>query len=513
MAGRLYDFVSQAVAHVLAVGSPTRAAHYLRERQALLAYQAAQRDGPDRGWRGSKRSGDADLYRDAALVTARARDLATNNGYISGAIRKICDNCVRGGIKPQSQIKLADGKPDAILRKLLERRFARWARRKHASVDGHDSFAAMQRHVLRAVWVDGEILVHRVWVNAKGVAPFRLELIECDQLDSLVDGKLSNGNKAVRGIEFGPDGRPVAYHILEEHPGGRMAGLPGSVRVPAADIIHVYEKVRVSQTRAVSWFAAIVMETRGLSEYQVYERIAARLGSAFGLFLTTPHPELMSGPMPGLDNKTGYADVPDYLQPGQIVRLPTGTKMEVAANPRPGVTYEPYVKASLKGIAAGVGVAYQSLSQDYAETTYSGGRSAALEERLTYKGMQQFLVEKLLGRVWEWFLEAEALAGEIAMPGYWADPETYAESVQWQTPGWSWVDPAKDATADEKRLAMGVTTRRRIAANQGDDFDELVDELAEEEATLRAKGLESHLAPVGTAPAAEPVKEEDDAEA
>jgi len=508
---RVYNLVSRAVAQVLAVRSPAAAASYLSQRQAFLAYQAAQRDGPNRAWRGSRRSGDADLRRDASLVTARARDLATNNSYIRGAIRKICDNCVRAGIKPQSQLRRGDGKPDESLRKSLEKRFTRWARRKHASVEGHDSFWAMQRHVLRAVWVDGEILVRRVWVNTKRVAPIRLELIECDQLDSLVDGKLTNGNKAVRGIEFGPDNRPVAYHILEDHPGGYMAGLPKSVRVSAEDIIHVYDKERVSQTRAVSWFAAIIMETRDLSEYQAFERIANRLASAFGLFLTSPYPEVLSGNGIGVvENKTTYDEVPEFVNPGQITRLPTGTKIEAVANPRSGATFEPYVKSSLKGIAAGVGVAYHSLSQDYAETNYSGGRSAALEERLTYKGMQGFLEEKFLARVWEWFLEAEALAGEIAMPGYLADPETYAEAVHWQKPGWTWVDPAKDATADEKRLAMGVTTRRRIAAQQGDDIDELVDELAEEEQTLRAKGLGHLLEPAKSAPV-EPVKEKDDA--
>lgn len=109
--------------------------------------------------------------------------------------------------------------------------------------------------------------------------PLRLEILEYDQLDSMIDGQLPNGNIARRGIELDKaTGRPVAYHFLKEHPGDYLSrsGYYGeSVPYDAADIIHVWDRRWISQYSGMSWLAAVVMEAYSMAEYRTTEQQGA----------------------------------------------------------------------------------------------------------------------------------------------------------------------------------------------------------------------------------------------
>ena len=67
--------------------------------------------------------------------------------------------------------------------------------------------------------------------------------------------------------------------------------------------------------------------------------------------------------------------------------------------------------------------------------------------------------------------------------------EPRAVPVQWQNPGWPWIDPSKDAKGAEMELKMKINTRRRLAAERGLDWDEEIEEYAEENEIMRAKGI------------------------
>ena len=80
-------------------------------------------------------------------------------------------------------------------------------------------------------------------------------------------------------------------------------------------------------------------------------------------------------------------------------------------------------------------------------------------------------------------LEGLYLSGLETLPGYAATPDLYCD-VDWQNPGWTWVDPANDSKAANMDLDNCTTTRRKIAGNRGDDWDETMDELIREEDRL-----------------------------
>jgi capsid protein len=128
-------------------------------------------------------------------------------------------------------------------------------------------------------------------------------------------------------------------------------------------------------------------------------------------------------------------------------------------------------------------MSYGAFANDRSDSSYSAERSSQLDERLSYQGQQNFINEKMNDRLAEWFVEGLFLAGIMIMPAYEKDPDAYTD-VEWQNPGWTWVDPANDSKAANMDLANCTTTRRRIAGNRGDDWDETMDQLIREEDRL-----------------------------
>lgn len=473
----------------------------LPARQALAisqsrAYASGSHSGPHQNFRPRPRSADFDIRRAVANIIGRCRDQAQNNPSIDGAIRRIVNNAVRFGIRPQFQFRARDGRLDTAGNQGWEQLFGRWAR--YADSTGKKSYWKMQRLGLSQVFPDGGFFLHRTIDDSiPGVPPLRLEMIERDHLDATVDGLLPNGNQARAGKECDERGRVVAFHLFRHHPGDYQAGRSGfkSERIPASEIIDVYDQVRISQTIAVPWLAAVVLEAYNLAEFRDYSMTAAQLETAFGMFIKSNFPD-MGGPGIGLpqtsttptDWPTSWGNVPDEILPGRIQTLPYGTDVVFPSNSRPGPQYEPFVRESRRTQSTGLGMSYEAYANDYTAASYSSVRSGSLEERLSYQGLQFFLDEEMNQHVAAWFVESAWLAGlnPTAMPDYRFNPWPYREAVSPQNPGWSWVDPYKDGQASELKIRNALSTHRREAAAQGVDWDENLAELLDEETRLLA---------------------------
>ena len=118
-------------------------------------------------------------------------------------------------------------------------------------------------------------------------------------------------------------------------------------------------------------------------------------------------------------------------------------------------------------------------------------RIAELNERETWMGLQDWFIESFAQPLYEEWLALALLNGAItfeasgkALP---ADKlQKFLSASRFQGRRWSWVDPAKEADANEKQLANKLTSRTRLAAEQGEEFDDILDELAQEDAQIKA---------------------------
>lgn len=491
----LYDAITRAVAGAVGLVSPGAALRYVHQRQTLArvaGYGGARRDGPS--GRNLPQDGNINFRnaRDRAILQARARQLVDDNPNVSGAIDKICANVVGTGINPQAQLLGRDGQPFDAANDSIEKDFADWAKRVE--------WREKQELTLRHCWMDGGCLMHlypRPDLRAEGLVPLGVELLTLDSLDTNVNGKLPNGNCAFRGIEVNLHREPVAFHVRRAKDGdldgfaiwssgqSQILGTE-TERLPAPFCTLITRKRRIGQLLPVSWMHAIIQTMHDLDEYQSSERIAARLCAAFGVFVLLPEGpqgnDLSGNPLPaltgGVDTMQRIISGREFIGQGRIDALPPGADIKFAAHNRPGETYAPFVRGTQRSAATALGMSGESFSGDYTEASYSSVRQAVLEERRGYRLMQQFVVERQNQPLWDiWTaFRADFMRGDRVIP------------VRWERPGWSWVDPQKDANAAKTRVELGVVSRRLLCEEQGLDYDDIRRQLAQEEKFAKTAG-------------------------
>ena len=423
-------------------------------------------------WITSSTSMDAEIRKDLKRLRDRSRDLVRNNDYARSAQRAITNNVVGQGVTMQAAVKMRRGnRMDDTTNGAIEAAWAKWKRKQYCHTGGVLSFNDIERQLMDAMPESGEVFVRKVrQAFGGGRVPFALEIIEADRLDSDLNEMAKSGNEIRMGVERDTWGRPVAYHFKTEHPGdypfGAGAVANRTIRVPAADVIHLFRQERPGQTRGVPWIASAIMKMHHLQGYTEAEVIAARAEACRMGFITSPEGDALS------DGQQDNQDVANF-EPGLIQRLLPGETFTDSKPNRPGGQYEPFVRAMLHSLSAGLGVSYATLSRDYSQANYSSGRLALLDDRDNWRVLQGWMMENFHRPVFEEWLDLAVLSGELDLPGYEANPEPF-RAVRWIPRGWQWVDPAKEMAAYKEAVRCGFTTMSDVIAQQGGDIEDVM---------------------------------------
>ena len=430
-------------------------------------FAGANTDRLYQSWTTTNQSLDAELKQDLRTLRARSRDMERNNDYAKKFLRMLKTNVVgKAGIKAQSQVVNRQGKPDDGARKKIESGWMDWNKKGICDVTGKYSFRDIQNLTISSVARDGEILI---WRHLGFDNPFRyaLQLIESDHLDERYNEVLPTGNKVKMGVEYDQWNRPVAYYIFKVHPGDYMFGqtMGDRVRVPANEVLHIYHPMRISQTRGVPWMHAALTRLNMLGDYEIAELVASRMAAAKGGFYESETGDEEELPA---DDWVDGKPVQD-VEPGHLEFLPPGLKFKPFDPQHPTTAFEAFEKAILRGIASGLDVSYNNLSNDLENVNYSSIRAGVIDERDVYKDIQIFMIEHFLDQIFDEWLFAGLSAGAINLP---LEEFNKYRPVRWQTRGWQWVDPEKDLTAKEKAIELGLDNPQDIAAETGKDYEE-----------------------------------------
>ena len=462
-------------------------------RPARRHYAAAAQSRLNSGWSSQPQPSAWHIWQALQALRARSREQYRNNDYARRFVR-MCKNNIVGpnGIVLQARVTDPDGTPDRLASEAIEQAWRDWSLECDAA--GQLTLAEMERLIIATVAIDGEVLVRRVPAGAYG---FRLQLIDPELLDIRLNGHASNGNRIRMGVEMDKAGRPVAYHLLEEpadlyqssyRVGGRHE------RVPAEDMIHLYLHEAIGQTRGVPWMASALVRMKHLSAYEEAAVVAARVGASKMGFFKASEPADASQLADDEDLDTG-----EFIQeadPGAFDVLPEGYDF-VSFNPDyPHQQFGDFVKATLRGIASGLGVAYNALANDLEGVNYSSIRAGVLEEREEWKVLQNWLIDHFMRPVYLAWLDTQLALGTIKVPTKAGgmkplDPARVAKyrAVTFQARRWAWVDPQKDMAAAEQAIALGVKSRSEIIRDMGRDPDEVWNEIARENELLKGLGI------------------------
>lgn len=453
----------------------------------IRKYDAAASGRRTAGWRSSNSSANAETLGASAKVRNLARDLERNNPWAVKALQAIVSNTVGAGIlaQPQAANKKRAKQAAALWKQWAESRACDW--------DGVHDLYGLQALALATAARDGECLVRRRWSTDGGAIPLQLQVLEPDFLDTFRTIG-DNGNPIVQGVEVDKDtGKVVAYWLYPYHPGETnlafmkfgASGLTSS-RVPAAEITRVYRQDRAGQMRGVSWFAPVMMTLRDLDDYEDAQLLRQKIAACFTVFVHDATPP---------EDVTDDTELTiDRVEPGIIETLPPGKEVAFA-NP-PGVEgFGEFERAMLHKVAAGLGITYEALTGDLAQTNYSSGRLGWIEMGRNVDSWRwRMFIPMFCVPVWEWFVEAAAVVGA----------DLTGVTATHTPPRRELINPKEDVAGMVSAIRGGIASWSTTVQELGQDPDELAEQLAADAERFDRLGLTLDIDPRKTTQQGQP---------
>src|SRR5262245_16306240 len=361
-----------AFERALAALSPAWAYRRLAYRSALdvatggggrRGYTAAEVSRRTGDWYAPASSANAELGRDATKIRQRVHDLVRNNPYAAIVPRRLSAKLWGRGITPF----LDTGDPRDPRRQKAKDIWSSFV--EHSDPEGQLDFYGQGNVLVRTLFEGGEAIVR--FLPRPGSwnlpVPLQLEILEGEQLDGTRSESLQNGGVIIQGIEYDSSGRRAAYWIYPEHPGDMATSFAKRVsfeseRVPADQVLHVFEPLRSKQARGVSIFAPVVIKLKQVDDYDDAEAMRKRIESCFAAFVTRTGGAAAS-PLSSNASKDSSGNRLEEIPAGLIQYLNPGEEISFSAPPE-SEGYVEYIKAQLRAVAVGCGVTYSMLSGD-----------------------------------------------------------------------------------------------------------------------------------------------------
>lgn len=457
--------------------SPTAGVRRIGARRALAlherAYDAARKDQRTASWRATGDSANAEVGTSEEIVRNRSRSLRRDNGYAGQIIDTVADHVVGTGIV---------GAPTGIKGRNAKKVSEGW--REWGEVcdfdDDHDINGLMWQAASGMLESGASIVRFRrqQFDGSVATAPLKLQVLEPDFIDVTKTSLITRGGALIdRGIEYDAEGRKIAYWLYPAHPGDvasfRVKSLE-STRVPASELVYLYNKVRPGQDRGMPLLAPAVMTLRDLQGYFDAELTRKRIESCLAGFITSPADDdfaIGTDPKTGEALKLKYGKQIEKFEPGMMTRLFPGE--EITFNtPSNAQGVSEFAQLYLREAAAGAGVMYEHATGDFSKVNYSSWRAGHHGFRRRMERLQwHVFVHKLCRPIIARYREASLAAGLLPVANF---------GWRWTPPGFISVDPYKDAQADLANLRMGKVTLSQLVEERGYDYLEFLLQYADD---------------------------------
>jgi len=417
-------------------------------------------------------SADSEILGGSTAMRNRVRELNRDDPIASGLTDSFVNNIIGKGIITQS--RTGDQSKD-------ERIESVWNDLKDNLYPADDlNFEESQSLHIRKLMEDGEIFIKRSKSSAN--SPTFYENIEADRIEAPAFIKPKDKLGSIRGgIERDKFDRIVAYHVNKKHPGALVNSIipvqskDQFQRVLKDNMIHLRELERPGQSRGVSRFHAVIQDLRDLDLLILASLKRVQIAALFAAFITSD--SNLEDMMEVTSENFGFRMDQD-IEPGMMWKLYPGEDIKTLVPNFPTPDFVPFIIMLARRIGAAFSVSWQVVLKDFSQANYSSARTDLGESRQIYTIMQKLYICRVLKIIRRWSLQDAQLRGDSRLAGIL--PEDLAK-VNFIPPGWRFIDPQKEARAQEIELDSGTTTLRDIAATKGQDWEDIQDQRLREE--------------------------------
>lgn len=457
-------------------------------KQEYRADYAAARPGRFTRQRvGLHGTADAHYASETQFIRVRetVRDMYRNDGL--SAVKRIVscaiDNMIRNGPIPE---------PDTGDKRLdldLWQAWTDWAKDpEQCDIAGENDFTQILRLCKTAELVDGDIFPVATETGA-------LQIFESDRCRTPTNSR----RNIVHGIELSPVRRKLACYFTRApiDPFQRFERVGDAERIPMRDddgmrqVFQLYDPSRISQSRGITAFHAVCDVTGMLEDVNFALIVKQQLASALVGFLETDanaaSRDTQFGsrdsavPSPVGDNSN--TDLLEGINPGAMVRGKPGQKLHLLGPNLPSSETMVHLKYLLMMISANLGLPLMVVLLDPRENNFSGWRGAMDQAKLGFQWGQLNTEIRLLRPLWKFRLQwmaAQPGPGGAAIRNAMSKLGDRIFRHSWNHPHWPYVQPLHDAQAAAIRLETLQTSPRRLHAENGQDYDDVVRETVED---------------------------------
>jgi len=417
---------------------------------------------------------NADIREGLATTRKRSREAATNNPYLRRYLRLCRANIVgANGIRLSVRGIDANGQLDKFANDALQAEWKEW--KKRPTMHGGISLEEFEKQVIESVARDGDGFVELVTDPVRGLV---LNYLPGDRLDENYDEGSIYG-----GVEY--EGETiVAYHMFSidttDPDAMRVNPDVRRRRIPAEDLIPLVDRDSPTQVRGLPWATSVLLDLHHLLKMTESTVVSARVAAARGSYLI-PGSEAEEFTGEEVDGAT----VRD-IEPGSTEILPRGWSVHDVDRGKQADTLPTVQKAILRSVASGLSVSYHSLASDYESANFSSARQELITEREMWMDKQSWFIRSFMVPVWERWLSVILMGNSVPM-----GPKKFDKFKNPVFTGrrWGWVDPLKDTQAAQAALDLKVKSRSMIASENGVDFEQVAQEIAQENEMLEGMGL------------------------
>jgi len=422
--------------------------------------------------RGPARSEASASDMDVSELREWSRDTYRLNSLYSGIIRRAVDNWLGGGLTVVPQT--GDRGRDAD----LERAFAEYC----TASGGFDaaqrySFGQWQRVVAISLLRDGDALLYR--------SDDGWQIFEAGQVGT---PRGYSGRRIVSGIEVDQRGRAVRYWVAPYSRHGYVD--MRAARGLRADLCSlVLSPEWASGLRGIPPLANALNRFEDLDGYLEAELFTARAASSIMGEFHTDAPngiDALSATNQSADQKKeGQPRVLEFA-PAQWIQTFDNEEIKLHSVNRPASAFGDFVRTMLRLCGSSIGMPLELAVFDLTDTNFAGARMVLLQAWRTFEVYQKIIAEMVVAPVYHDWLERQT---EVKVDA--EDPAIRRFEIH--RPKYVWIDPYKEARAQQTALESGYETLTHIARDMQREVEDLLRERAREIVMAKAIAEENGI--------------------
>jgi lambda family phage portal protein len=446
---------------------PERAARRAEARAMLGAWQRIENSykggvntrlttgyPPSRGMGGSNHA-----LRESTLraMRDRSRNLDRNNPVAASLLDRAVENVIGHGMKLQAQTE------DDGFNEEVEALWSDWWCDGRADIRGMMTGAQMEQLWYREHLRDGDfgVILHDL-----GPDQLYVQTIPGEQIDTEYGGN-DDKTRTYSGIQFDKYGRPVAFNVMDEETNTYRQT---SKKIPARDFIFFPRMKDAQQVRGEPLFATVFDLFDNTSGIIDAAAVAVRIATCQAMIVKKAAPSSATAPLQESTNSQGRSQKIQTIEPGMIHYLQVGEEVESFNPHQPQQNLSEFLRFLFRTVGIAAGLPLEILLLDFSQSNYSNARAALLQLQRAARPQQRLFCKRVMSRIYQWRVSKWAASGQLKVPN--SISQTYWDH-NFLPPGWAWIDPDKDGRANMMKLDANLTTLSQIAAEQGEEWEDI----------------------------------------